>query len=190
MQSTILGKQRELTTNKQLQQSFKNTSNLANALTKDRVQIQNDLQKISAGKEQLEELKNMKKVSEPILTPEERASKVNKADIKGQGFIMQMVTSQKGKDMIEAQRDSRRQRHISALNESHKFIDQFYDNFCERKTEIKEKSCIFVTASDVDITEVMSGLTDELLVSNEITYVNGIWDRVSQHRNARKADSD
>jgi hypothetical protein len=37
MQSTILGKQRELTTNKQLQQSFKNTSNLANALTKDRV---------------------------------------------------------------------------------------------------------------------------------------------------------
>ena len=88
MQSTILGKQRELTTNKQLQQSFKNTSNLANALTKDRVQIQNDLQKISAGKEQLEELKNMKKVSEPILTPEERASKVNKADIKGQGFIM------------------------------------------------------------------------------------------------------
>jgi hypothetical protein len=138
----------------------------------------------------LEELKNMKKVSEPILTPEERASKVNKADIKGQGFIMQMVTSQKGKDMIEAQRDSRRQRHISALNESHKFIDQFYDNFCERKTEIKEKSRIFVTASDVDITEVMSGLTDELLVSNEITYVNGIWDRVSQHRNARKADSD
>ena len=92
--------------------------------------------------------------------------------------------------MIEAQRDSRRQRHISALNESHKFIDQFYDNFCERKSEIKEKSRIFVTASDTDIEEVMSGLTDEMLVSNEVTYVNGIWDRVSQHRNARKADSD
>lgn len=103
---------------------------------------------------------------------------------------MTMVTSEKGKNMIEAQRDSRRQRHICALNESHKFIDQFFDNFCERKNEIKEKSRIFVTASDTDITEVMSGLTDELLVSNEISYVNGIWDRVSQHRNARKADSD
>lgn len=92
---------------------------VANALTKDRVQIQNDLQKISAGKEQLEELQNMKKVSEPILTPEERASKTNKAEIKGQGFQMNMVTSAKGQVMIENQRDSRRQRHISALKESH-----------------------------------------------------------------------
>ena len=132
----------------------------------------------------------MKKVSEPILSAEEKASKVNKAEIKGQGFLMNMVTSEKGKNMIESQRDNRRQRHISALNESHKFIDQFYDNFCERKNEIKEKSRIFVTASDSDIAQVMGGLTDELLVANEIAYVNGIWDRVSQHRNARKADSD
>ncbi|MFO0116434.1 MAG: hypothetical protein ACK521_02025 [bacterium] len=36
----------------------------------------------------------------------------------------------------------------------------------------------------------MSGLSDELMVMNEITYVNGIWDKVSQQRNARKADSD
>lgn len=52
---TMLGKQRKLATDattasKELQMSFKNTSNVANALTKDRVQIQNDLQKISAGK--------------------------------------------------------------------------------------------------------------------------------------------
>ena len=38
------------------------------------------------GKEQLEELKNMKKVSEPILTAEEKSSKTNKAEIKGTGF--------------------------------------------------------------------------------------------------------
>lgn len=36
----------------------------------------------------------------------------------------------------------------------------------------------------------MSGLTDELLVKNEITYVNGIWDKVSQQRSARKAETD
>ena len=40
------------------------------------------------GKEQLEELKNMKKVSEPILTAEEKSSKTNKAEIKGTGFQM------------------------------------------------------------------------------------------------------
>ena len=129
MKSTILGKQRQLTQNKDLETSFKQTTNIAAALTKERVQIQNDLQKISAGKEQLEALKNMKKVVEPILTVEEKASKNNKQEIKGTGFKMEMVSSEKGRIMIEKQRDSRRQRHIAAVNESHKFIDQFYDNF-------------------------------------------------------------
>ena len=43
----------------------------------------------------------MKKVVEPILTPEERAALVNKAEIKGQGFQMSMVQSLKGQVMIE-----------------------------------------------------------------------------------------
>lgn len=118
------------------------------------------LSMVLIGKEQLEALKKMKKVAEPILTVEEKASKVNKAEIKGTGFHMEMVSSEKGRVMIEAQRDSRRQRHIAAVNESHKFVDQFYDNFCERKNEIKERSRIFVSASDVEIEEIMSGLTD------------------------------
>jgi len=36
---------------------------------------------------------------------------------------MTMVNSEKGRKMIEEQKDSRRQRHIAALNESQKFID-------------------------------------------------------------------
>ena len=92
--------------------------------------------------------------------------------------------------MIEAQRDSRRQRHIAAVNESHKFIDQFYDNFNERKNEIKERSRIFVAASDTEIEEIMTGLSDDLLLENEIAYVNACWDKVSQHRSARNADSE
>ena len=63
------------------------------------------------GKEQLEELKRIKKVKEPLLTQEERASKVNKQEIKGTGtsysviclgFNLQMVCSEKGRAMIEA----------------------------------------------------------------------------------------
>ena len=108
MKSTLIGKQRQLAQNKELQNDFKNTANLAHALTRERVHIQNDLQKISAGKEQLEALKKMKKVSEPILTVEEKASKINKAEIKGTGFQMEMVSSDKGRIMIEKQRDSRR----------------------------------------------------------------------------------
>ena len=76
------------------------------------------------GKEQLEELKKMKKTKEPILTVEEKASKSNKQEIKGTGklrnpdiinlilrllcnswlsvgFNMQMFSSEKGKVMIE-----------------------------------------------------------------------------------------
>ena len=36
----------------------------------------------------------------------------------------------------------------------------------------------------------MSGLTDELLLENEIAYVNSIWDKVSLHRSARNTDSE
>lgn len=36
---------------------------------------------------------------------------------------MEMTCSNKGRVMIEDQRDSRRQRHLQALKESEKFID-------------------------------------------------------------------
>ena len=41
--------------------------------------------------------------------------------------------------MIENQRDERRMRHISLLKECEKFVEQFYDNFCEKKNEIKAR---------------------------------------------------
>jgi predicted component of type VI protein secretion system len=97
-----------------------------------------------------------------------------------------MVNSLKGKNMIERQRDDRRQRHIYAMNECEKFVEQFYDNFNERKNEIKERVKIFLSASDNEIDELMGGLTDELLLENEIQYVNGVWEKVGQHRQARK----
>jgi hypothetical protein len=52
---------------------------------------------------------------------------------------MKMVSSNPGAVMIEAQRDSRRQRHIACLKECEKFVDQFYDNFCEKKNEIRDR---------------------------------------------------
>ncbi len=44
--------------------------------------------------------------------------------------------------------------------------------------------------SDAEITDLMSGLSNEKLLANEITYVNGIWEKVAAHRAARKADTD
>lgn len=34
----------------------------------------------------------------------------------------------------------------------------------------------------------MNGLTDQLLLANEISYVNGIWEKVTQHRQARQEE--
>jgi len=34
----------------------------------------------------------------------------------------------------------------------------------------------------------MAGITDELLLANEIQYVNGIWEKVGHHRQARKEE--
>ena len=84
--------------------------------------------------------------------------------------------------------DSRRQRHIEALKEAEKFVEQFYDNFSERKNEICERVKIFFAGSDSEIDSVMAGVTDELLLANEIGYVNGIWEKISQHRQARKEE--
>lgn len=68
--------------------SFKTSSKLAQGLTRDRTSIQNELQKIGQTKELLEEMKEASKTKkvEPILTAEERSSKVNKAEIKGTGY--------------------------------------------------------------------------------------------------------
>lgn len=88
--------------------------------------------------------------------------------------------------MLEAQRDSRRQRHIEALKECEKFVEQFYENFSERKNEIKERIKLFFIGSSLEIERIMAGLSDELLLTNEITYVNGIWEKVSHHRQARR----
>lgn len=121
MNTTSFSKQKQVIHNSELMRSFKATTDLSKALKKDRVTVQHELQKISAGrpravtnptgKDQLEELKKIKKVKEPILSGEERASKVNKADVKArgksflgvtsEGFNLEMVCSEKGKDMIE-----------------------------------------------------------------------------------------
>jgi gas vesicle protein len=122
------------------------------------------------------------KKAEPILTTEERSSKINKAEIKGTGFQMKMVSSLKGAEMIEAQRDSRRQRHIACLKECEKFVDQFYDNFSEKKNEIKDKIQNFRDRSNIEVETLMEGLTDELLLANEIGYVNGVWEKVNGQR--------
>lgn len=45
-------------------------------------------------------------------------------------------------------------------------------------------------ASDAEIAQLMASLTDQALVQNEITFVNGVWDKVQIHRNSRKADTD
>ena len=95
-----------------------------------------------------------------------------------------------GKTMLDKQRDSRRQRHINRMKESTKFIDQFYDNFADRKNDIKQRSSDYIQKSDEQVDEFMACLTDELLLANEIAYVNGIWEKVRQTRDMRKNDSD
>ena len=87
--------------------------------------------------------------------------------------------------MIEAQRDSRRQRHIACLKECEKFVEQFYDNFSEKKNEIRDKIRVFLERSDIEIEALMEGLSDELLLANEIGYVNGVWEKVNNQRSLR-----
>jgi hypothetical protein len=72
------------------------------------------------------------------------------------------------------------------LKECERYVEQFSDTFGERKAEIRERVKIFFAGSDLEISRIMGGLSDELLLANEITYVNGIWEKVSHHRQARR----
>jgi len=44
--------------------------------------------------------------------------------------------------------------------------------------------------SDAEIVDLMAGLSDDKLLANEKTYVDGIWEKIAAHRTARKADTD
>ena len=81
-------KQKQIPNSPDLARSFKTTTALASGLTRDRVTIQNELQKIGQTKSLLEEMRVASKFkkAEPILTVEEKSSKVTKAEIKGTGF--------------------------------------------------------------------------------------------------------
>lgn len=129
-----------------------------------------------------------KKIRKPLMTVEEKLSKDNKQVVKGTNFQREMIVSEKGKAMIEAQKDSRRQRHLAALKEAEKFVEQFYDSFAQKKAEIREAVKIFLAGSDVEVAEIMKGLNDDDLLANEIAYVNGVWEKVNAHRSARKQE--
>lgn len=129
-----------------------------------------------------------KKIKQPLMTAEEKLSQLNKKEVKGTNFQREMVISEKGKSMIEAQRDSRRQRHLAALKEAEKFVEQFFDSFAQKKAEVRESVKIFLAGSDVEIEEIMKGINDQDLLANEIAYVNGIWEKVNNHRKARKQE--
>ena len=62
------------------------------------------------------------------------------------------------------------------MKESTKTIEQFYDTFVERRNEIRERSKIYVQSSDKEIQEILSGLSDELLLENNKEYVMEIWE--------------
>ena len=133
-------------------------------------------------------LANLTNQGQPKLSSDQQASKANKAEIKGTGFQMKMVESLKGAEMIEAQRDSRRQRHIACLKECEKFTEQFYDNFSERKRDIKAAIKAFLERSDKDCVVLMEALADEYLLSNEIGYVNGVWEKLNGQRKLRNQE--
>lgn len=122
-------------------------------------------------------------------SPKNREIQVAKADkstVKGVGFNLEAFSSEKGKKMIDLQRDSRRQRHIQSVKECEKFLEQFYDNFMEKKSEIKEKINMFLSASDEEVQHIMAQMTDENLLAHEIDFVNGTWEKVRVHYDARK----
>lgn len=114
----------------------------------------------------------------------------DKGVVKGVGFNLQPFNSEKGKKMIDIQKDSRRQRHLHSVKECEKFLEQFYENFKEKSVVIEEKVKMFLSASDEEVKEILDSLTDEALLANEIDFVNAAWEKINVHFSARNEHTD
>ena len=192
MNSMSMTRQRQLEQTEEVKRSFKATTSLALGLTKERITVQHELLKIDGGKGQLEEFKSMQKqnVNQTKKSKEIQVAKADKSTVKGVGFNLEAYSSEVGKKKIDDQRDSRRQRHIQSMKDCEKFLQEFYDNFMEKKSEMKENVNMFLEASDEDIRQIMDELTDEALLAHEIDFVNAAWEKISVHFDARKDNLD
>lgn len=45
---------------------------------------------------------------------------------------------------------------------------------------------MFIEASNIEVEKIMGDLTDENLLANDIGFINGAWEKIASHRNARK----
>jgi uncharacterized protein with HEPN domain len=129
-------------------------------------------------------------VNQTKKSKEIQVAKADKSTVKGVGFNLEAYSSEVGKKKIDDQRDSRRQRHIQSMKDCEKFLQEFYDNFMEKKSEMKENVNMFLEASDEDIRQIMDELTDEALLAHEIDFVNAAWEKISVHFDARKDNLD
>ena len=120
MQPGSTFKQRQVEHTSTLERTFKSNFQLSHGLTQERVAVQHELQRMKADldsqKETNKELTEIMK-KDKMVSQEMKTFRDDKQVVKGVAFNMTAFSSEKGRLMIEKQRDSRRQRHIESLKQ-------------------------------------------------------------------------
>lgn len=111
MQPGSTFKQRQVEHTSTLERTFKSNFQLSHGLTQERVAVQHELQRMKADldsqKETNKELTEIMK-KDKMVSQEMKTFRDDKQVVKGVAFNMTAFSSEKGRLMIEKQRDSRR----------------------------------------------------------------------------------
>lgn len=92
--------------------------------------------------------------------------------------------------MIDNQRENRRQRHLNCIKEFENWHEKLIENIKFSTEETKKNWESFAKASEEELNSMISGFTEELLLTKELEYVLAGYDNINYHVAKRHTEAE
>jgi len=180
--------QKQLTEiDKQLLLGFKTTSNLhrslASGFPKKKPTHPALLFSNGKTKEYLEQARQEQAIKAKDNTSKEKF--LLESDVKSLSSNPKMESNPRTESMIARQKESRRKRHITFLNEFEKVIETLYKTTETNCKGIKQEIEIFFQQSDLAINKYLDSLTDGELLTRELDFIDDLNQTIRKHQEKR-----
>eukprot|EP01022_Parablepharisma_sp_SALTPOND_P020323 TRINITY_DN366_c0_g1_i1.p2 TRINITY_DN366_c0_g1~~TRINITY_DN366_c0_g1_i1.p2 ORF type:complete len:1259 (+),score=293.33 TRINITY_DN366_c0_g1_i1:32345-36121(+) len=97
-------------------------------------------------------------------------------------------TSTRAKEMFDKMKETRRAKHIEALNEYESWIETFGESMKERYEDRKSQSNSLRDTTGAEVERTLADMTDQTLLASDLEYVTYAWDHVAEIRKERKQE--
>ena len=93
-------------------------------------------------------------------------------------------------NMIDTQREKRRQRHINCLKDFENWHEKLCENIKSSSEEAKKNWETFAKASEEDLLLMISSFTEQVLLSKDLEYILAGYDNINSHAKKRMNEAD